>query len=248
MYVPDRRPQDQITWHPAAEPPPLGRGDVHLWLIRADGVGSGRESDPLADLGACLELLGERQRERADGLSHAPHRERYIRTQAGLRRILGLYLERPPGALRFCHRHAGKPALDPAHRQPGGLALEFNLTTADGLALVAVSLGSELGVDCERIRPRRDLAGIARRMFDPVQAEALAALAEPELLEAFYHAWTALEADAKADGRGLFRPRAPGSRRPQVVHFVPSPGFIAAIARGRLPPIETWRTLELSAR
>lgn len=248
MYVPGRQSQDSVSWRPAAEPPPLGRGDIHLWRIRADGMESDLQPDPLADLTACLDLLGERQRARADRMLFAPHRERYIRVQAGLRRILGLYLDRPPKTLAFCHGQAGKPALDPAHRLPTGLSLEFNLTTSGGLALIAVSLGSELGVDCERIRRRRDLPGIARRMFDPVQAEALATLPEPERLETFYRAWTALEADAKADGRGLFRPRAPHSPPPQVLHCVPAPGYVAAIARERLPPVETWRTLELSAR
>ncbi len=204
--------------------------------------------DPLADLAACLALLGERQRARASRMTHATYRARYIRSQAGLRRILALYLDSLPHALVFRHGSAGKPGLDGAQRHPSGLALEFNLTTTEDLALVGVALGSELGVDCEWIRPRRDLEGVARRMFDPVQADSLAALSPEDRLPAFYRAWTALEADAKSDGRGLFRPRAPGARPPQVQHCVPAPGYIAAVASKRLPPVESWRTLELSGR
>ena len=138
---------------------------------------------------------------------------------------------------------AGKPFLAAA---PTGF--EFNLTTADDLALVGISLGSPLGVDCERIRPRRGLTGIAERMFEPERVAAIATLPEPEALTAFYRAWTALEADAKADGRGLFRPRPPGAEPPQVRHCVPAPGYIAAVARARVPPVSSWRTLELGER
>ena len=140
----------------------------------------------------------------------------------------------------FRYGPAGKPYLAAA---PKGF--EFNLTTAHDLALVGTSLGSPLGVDCERIRPRRGLTGIAQRMFEPERAAAIATLPEPEALTAFYRAWTALEADAKADGRGLFRPRAAGAEPPQVRHCVPDPGYIAAVARARVPPPSCWQTLEL---
>ena len=248
VHLSDRQAQESVHWHPAAEPPPLAPGDLHLWRIRTAGGGPGPRSDPLANLEACVELLGEQQRARAGRMTHAAYRERYVRSQAGLRRILGLYLNRPPHTLVFRHGPAGKPGLGAARTHPSGLALEFNLTTTEDLALVGISLGSELGVDCEWIRPRRDLDGIARRMFDPVRAASIAALPHEDRLPAFYRAWTALEADAKSDGRGLFRPRAPGARPPQVQHCVPAQGYIAAVAREQLPPIETWCTLVLSTR
>ena len=248
VHLSDRQAQESIHWRPAAEPPPLAPGDLHLWRIRTAGGGPGPRSDPLANLEACVELLGEQQRARAGRMTHAAYRERYVRSQAGLRRILGLYLNRPPHTLVFRHGPAGKPGLGAAHTHPSGLALEFNLTTTEDLALVGISLGSELGVDCEWIRPRRDLDGIARRMFDPVRAASIAALPQEDRLPAFYRAWTALEADAKSDGRGLFQPRTPGARPPQVRHCVPAHGYIAAVAREQLPPIETWYTLVLSTR
>ncbi|WP_295427723.1 4'-phosphopantetheinyl transferase superfamily protein [uncultured Thiodictyon sp.] len=221
-----------LHWHPAAAAPAIAPGELHLWHLHADGRGD--------DLESALALLGERQRRRALGMTHQGYRERYIRAQAGLRRVLGLYLGLPPQALGFTYGPAGKPAA----AQALGV-LEFNLTTTADLALVALSRGGEVGIDCEWLRPRRDLEAIARRMFSPAQVRALLATPQAERLAFFYRAWTALEADAKADGRGLFRPREPGAQVPQVIHCIPAPGHIAAVARARLPPREQWLTLEL---
>ena len=197
----DYKTNHTIDWQPADAAPAIVPDGLHLWRIHADARGD--------DLDGCLGLLGERQRERAQGMSHAAYRERYIRAQAGLRRVLGLYLGCPPQTLAYKYGPVGKPAIDQAD---GGL--EFNLTTTADLALVAISGGAEVGIDCEWIRPRRDLEAVARRMFAPAQVAELLATPPPERQAYFYRAWTALEADAKADGRGLFRPRASGARTP----------------------------------
>ena len=223
---------DLIHWQPAATAPTIAPGGLHLWHLGVDDRGD--------DLDTALALLGERQRRRALGMTHRGYRERYIRAQGGLRRVLGLYLGIPPQAVGFTYGEAGKPAAAQALG-----ALEFNLTTTADLALVAISRGGEVGIDCEWFRPRRDLVGIARRMFTPEQVRTLLATAEAERLAAFYRAWTALEADAKADGRGLFRPRDATARAPQVMHCIPAPGHIAAVARAELPPHDCWLTLDL---
>lgn len=223
-------------WSSQASPPPLSEGDLHLWRI---AIGTqGAAGDP--GLGACHQLLGKDQQARAMRITLAPAQARYVRAQAGLRRVLALYLEAPPQSLAFCYGPYGKPFLEPAPR-----GFEFNLTTADDWALVGISMGSPLGVDCERIRPRRGLEAISRRMFDPERAAAIAAMPEPAGLVAFYRAWTALEADAKADGRGLFRPRPPGASPPEVRHCVPAAGYMAAVARAEVPPLGRWKTLQL---
>jgi 4'-phosphopantetheinyl transferase len=228
--------EEALLWVPRESAPGLAQRDLHLWRVP---TGTPLSAEELR-LRACLEMLGQDQRTRAKGMTHGTYRGRYILAQAGLRRILGLYLDAPPASLVFRYGPAGKPAL--ADAPPG---FEFNLTTAGELALVGISLGSALGVDCEQVRPRRGLTAIARRMFERGRAESIAALPEPEALDAFYRAWTALEADAKADGRGLFRPRPAGDRPPEVRHCVPARGYIAAVARARLPPLGAWQALEL---
>ena len=221
-----------IHWQPATAAPAIAPNELHIWRLRADAAGD--------DLDTCLALLGERQRRRAQGMNHRVYRERYIRSQAGLRRILGLYLGIPPQAVGFTHGPAGKPAVAQAIG-----ALEFNLTTTADLALVAVSRCVEVGIDCEWVQPRRNLEAIARRMFSPEQVRILMATPEADRLECFYRGWTAMEADAKADGRGLFRPRAPGVHPPWVEIFIPEDQHIAAVASPALPPSDQWVTLNL---
>jgi len=226
---------ERIDWQEAPSRPDLRPGDLHLWRIRTRDLG--------ADPAFCMTLLAEGQRERALRMRHAPHRDRYVRAQAGLRLILSRYLDASPSAIRFERGPAGKPNLPPELGQ-----LSFNLTTTGDLALLAVSAGrgpgAELGVDCEWIRPRHDIQAVAERMFSPEVADAIQSVAEIDRLLHFYRAWTALEADAKADGRGLFRPRPPQARPPSISHCIPEAGYVAAIARQTLPPMSEWSTYE----
>ncbi len=228
--------RDIIHWNPDHGSSDLDSSDLHLWRIRTDARGM--------DLDHGLSLLGDRQRERARNMRHAAYRERYIRAQAGLRTILARYLGGTPQAIGFRYGPAGKPYL-----QPEDGALSFNLSTTGDLALVGLLAGvgpaQELGVDCEWIRPRVDVFAVAERMFEPAVVETLRDTAEPDRLPYFYRAWTALEADAKCDGRGLFRPRPAGAVRPMVRHCVPEAGYIAAIAGASLPPVAEWKTFAL---
>lgn len=226
-------------WRPAPNRPNpdfdarLEPGELHLWRIDTGEGG--------ADPDRCGTLLSEAQRARVDALRHDTHRARYTRALAGLNRILATYLDRPPAQIRIERHPTGKPYLDGADRW-----LSFSFSHSGDLALVALSVGPDaaLGVDCEWVRPRANLPAIARRLFDPATVAELEAAPESERLERFLIAWTALEADVKCDGRGLFRPRPPGAVAPQIAHVVPAPGYIAAVARATLAPVETWQMLE----
>jgi phosphopantetheinyl transferase len=119
--------------------------------------------------------------------------------------------------------YGGKPRLAAAPER-----LAFNLSHSGALALVAVAAGgAEVGVDVERIRPRRDLARLAERWLPAADAEAVAGAPEAERELAFYAAWTRHEARVKCTGAGLAGP-APG---PEVVaHTVAiDDGYAAAV-------------------
>jgi 4'-phosphopantetheinyl transferase len=214
-------------------------GDLHLWRIQTGDPGiNPPDLAPLLDAG---------EQVRAQRLANPTLRARYVRAHGGLRRILALYLGQSPEDIAFTQRPQGKPALTAS---PNPVRLEFNLTGSGDLALVAISLDLPVGVDCERVRPCRELLGIARRMFTPEIALALEATPEPDRLAGFYTAWTALEAEVKADGRGLFGPRDPGDLAADemlaVAHCLPLQDYVAAVARADLPPIEQWGAFELA--
>jgi len=221
-----------LNWQPAAalqNLPPLAPNDLHLWRIRTAAPGMN-----LAD---CWALLGDAQRQRAAAMRLTERRAHYVRAHAGLRLILARYLSVAPADLNFIYGINGKPALADA-------ALQFNLTTSGELALVAIS-ATAVGVDCELMRPQRRWRAIAQRMFAPEIVAALETAAETERLARFYQAWTALEAEVKCDGRGLFRARAADENPPQIAQFVPAAGYSAAIARATLPPVNEWLMFDL---
>jgi phosphopantetheinyl transferase len=143
--------------------------------------------------------------------------------RAALGALLAGYLavSAPPELVRD---RDGKPRLA---REPGRLS--FNLSHSGGLALIAVAPGGvDVGVDVERLRPRRDLVRLAKRWLPPADAEALAGAPESEREAIFYSAWTRHEARVKCTGSGLSGPPpAPGI----VAHQLPvDAGYAAAVA------------------
>ena len=118
---------------------------------------------------------------------------------ATLRHILAGYLGVAPADLVFVTSGHGKPSLTPS-------ALRFNLSHSHGIGLCAVTLGREVGVDVEGIRPLDDLEDLAERVFSARERAALHSLAGTERVSGFFTAWARKEAFIKALGEGLSHP------------------------------------------
>lgn len=222
-------------WHPVTSRPPLPPSGLHLWKIPTGNGGA-----TLADLSP---LLSPRESDRSKKLRFIHHRERYVRAHAGLRKILAGYIKINPQDIEFKYGKAGKPLLDAPES-----GIEFNMTTSGDLALVAVSAREPVGVDCEQVRERISFTAIAKRMFAPDEAARIATARQDDRPKLFQLAWTALEAEVKADGRGLARHKESTAQGIlDIEHCIPECGFIAAVARRYLPPVEEWMTLELAA-
>ena len=128
----------------------------------------------------------------------ARRRREFLVCRGALRRILGGVLGTDPLAVAIVEGMHGKPRHRP---DPGRPPVGFNLSHSGERFVVAIALGMEPGVDIERIRAGRDLAGIARWSFSPAEQEEVAAAPEP--MDAFYRIWSRKEAVIKADGRGI---------------------------------------------
>ena len=230
---------------PSSLRPPAAR-EVHVFCASLDAAG---EEEAVG-------VLSADERARASRF-HFERDRRHFRVARGLlRRLLGLYLDLDPGAIRFAYGPAGKPTL----LSPGGL--HFNLSHSGGVAVLAFARDRALGVDVERERPVPELDSIALRYFSAQEGADLRVLAEPERTRAFFRCWTRKEAFIKATGEGLTRALdafdvtlAPGERarlrrvegdpeapeRWWLEDLEPPAGFAAALAlEGRPDRVARW--------
>ncbi len=177
-------------WKTARAAPPLDAGAIDLWRLAPD-----REPP---EIGALFELLSNDERARADKFVFARDRSHFIACRATLRKILGGYLGADPRKIEFSTRRYGKPFLT----GPDG-ALRFNVSHSHSLAVVAVTLNREIGVDIEYINRDFDVLSVAPSAFSPADFSQLSLLATDERAARFFAGWTRKEAFLKAVGDGL---------------------------------------------
>jgi 4'-phosphopantetheinyl transferase len=155
-----------------------------------------------------------------------------------LHRVLAPYLEAAPDAIELEAGPHGKPELK------GGDRLRFNLSHSADLAVVALALDREVGVDVERIDPNRDALALARRALSPEAVAAVAAATPEERPRVFHAAWARHEAVAKCLGTGLGLSPAELALRGErlsVVTLDLEPGFAAALAvEGEVPTVRRF--------
>ena len=141
-------------------------------------------------------LLCDEERARAERMIDERARRLWVRSRGILRALLGRYLQRDPGTLRFNLHPHGKPAL-----LGGGTA--FNLSHSGTLALYALSASGEVGVDVQTDRRRIDETAIARRFLNATDVRRLAQLPPPERRSEFLRAWVRHEAALKCRDAGF---------------------------------------------
>lgn len=181
---------DGGLWPPGPRHPRLRSGEVHLWYGRLDDPGTGRD-DPDAS-------LSTDEIERAAAFGDPELRRRFRIGRQRLRALLGVYLGRPAGELRFEYGETGKPWLrDPLSD------LRFNLSHSSEHLLIGVASGLELGVDVEEIRPIRRREAIARRVLSAEERMAISRYVGADREVAFLLRWTGKEALVKARGGGV---------------------------------------------
>ena len=122
----------------------LAAGAVEIWRIGLDQPGVPIES--------LYVRLDHEERGRADRFVFPEHRKRYIVAHAALRTMLSTYLGGNPDAVPFVVGPNGKPSLGP------GARLRFNLAHSGNLAVAAIALDQEIGVDVEEVGRPVDLA------------------------------------------------------------------------------------------
>lgn len=210
------------------------------WLPLGDGVVGVFRADLDLAQDDLVELLCERELQRASGIRSGLARRRWMRSRGILRSIVGSALGCDPASIRFELSRAGKPMLAPGQGsallegptlgagriararctlpsecspsfQPWASSVHFNLSHSGGLAVYALSRGQELGVDLELIRRRPNEVALAARVLGGRVAAELAGLDGRARTETFLRAWVAQEARLKCVGCGLSAPAPDGA-------------------------------------
>jgi 4'-phosphopantetheinyl transferase len=226
-----------------APPPPgalaPGADEVHVWRASLR---------PPPHVLARLEAhLSPDERARAARFRFPEHRTAFVAGRGAQREILSRYTGLAPHALVYEETKYGKQSLAGA---AADLGIRYNVSNSGELALYAVTLRREIGVDLEKLKPMPDGIDIAKRFFSAPENEVFAALDEAVRDLAFFYCWTRKEAYIKAVGEGLSMPLdrfdvafAPGeparilrtrgdedeAHRWSMAELHPGPGYVGAI-------------------
>jgi 4'-phosphopantetheinyl transferase len=185
------------------------------------------------------------ERRRAARFRFLRDRDRYVVGRATLRRVLAGCTGEDPARLRFTYNERGKPYLAEPYSR-----IHFNLAHTQGLAVLAVGLIPDVGVDVEATASMTDLDDLAERCFSPAELRMYHILPPPARTKAFYLAWTRKEAFIKATGEGVGRPldsfdvelvpdaeprflRVPAGHDVDawaLIHLEPAAGYVGALA------------------
>ena len=158
MSPPDTHPPPLLAdWQPDGDWCPLG-SPMRSGCCRVDlGPRASRDDDHAAL--PEWQFLSEDERTRGLRFVRPRDRRRFMICRGALRMILGRLPRRSRPTASASARAGGKPELAPDRRAlPARTLPRFNVTHSDDLALIAFSLGRELGVDLER-----DAGDLARR-------------------------------------------------------------------------------------
>ena len=171
--------------------------------------------------------------EELDATEQAAYRTRgepFLRERSILRRELGTRIGAPASQVQLTYGRHGKPECA---QQP------FNLSHSGDYLCIAFH-HRDVGVDIERVRPRRHLAQIARRIMEAEQFDVWKNRGES--IDEFYACWCAAEALTKLRGGSILhaqeqpflylnrRIELPGDPQLTVELFTPAVGYAGAVA------------------
>lgn len=183
----------------------LKRGHIHIWCTSVD--------QPASVVKRYQASLSSHEIERADKYHFEEHRNKYILTHGVLRHILAGYLQVmvgdiDPKSIVFSNGPFGKPGIADSDffssdSERGNSALKFSISHSRDIAVYAISLGLEVGIDIEYLRSIAEMDRIITTFFSEDEKQWLHSLKPEEKLPAFYDCWCRKEALIKAIGSGL---------------------------------------------
>lgn len=215
-------------WLPAPDRPPLAPDAVDVW--RADLADAAAHGDLHA-------LLSADECKRAARFVRPDDGRRWAAARGILRELLGRVTGEDPRVLRFAEGPHGKPVL------AGAGSIHFNLSHSGEIALYALALGRDVGVDVELPRRAVDHVTIARRVLGDREADHLATLDPAHREREFLRGWVRWEAVLKCRGTGIGAADAPAAGPDPWVHDldVDPPAAAAVAVDGGPCQVRCWQ-------
>ncbi|NMO15460.1 4'-phosphopantetheinyl transferase superfamily protein [Pyxidicoccus fallax] len=170
--------------------------EVHVWIVEPERINDRQLLD------AYWGLLDAREREKQRRFRFERHQRQYLVSHALVRLTLSRYAPVPPAAWAFATNAYGRPEV----QGEWSTRLRFNLSHTDGMALVAVGTGAELGADVEDAEREGETVEIADHYFAASEIQTLRALPPERQRGRFFEYWTLKESYIKARGAGLSLP------------------------------------------
>jgi len=168
--------------------------EILIWYIEPESI---KDS---AQLSRFFQWLSPEERAQHGRFRFEKHRHTYLISHALVRQALSLITQVEPEKFSFKTNAYGKPFVAaPAQQQ----AVHFNLSHTEGLAAVAISRRTELGIDVENIHRQDMTQALAEQFFAPEECLAVAQTREHERSAKMLEFWTLKESYIKAVGMGL---------------------------------------------
>ena len=137
---------------------------------------------------------------RADQFVFTRDRERFILARGFLRLLLGKFLARSGAQIELAYTPHGKPYINNEYYSGD---LQFNISHAGDLLMIAIQKGHTVGIDVEFMRPSTDVLSLAKNYFSPLEFQTMQKLSTHGQIELFFQLWTRKEAVLKNSGKGL---------------------------------------------
>jgi 4'-phosphopantetheinyl transferase len=208
-------------------------GEVDCWCVMLDV--------PPETYASLYATLADDERDRSARFRFERDRRRFVVARGALRDVLGRYVGTPADQIRFVYNAFGKPELSPDCAPTS--RLRFNVAHSADIALIAVAVDADVGVDVECVREDAGYAEIAQHFFSPDEVP----LGGP----AFFRCWTKREAYVKACGEGLGDGPVRFDGRWSFFSVEPAPGYVGALAVAgegwRVTGVTRWEKAEGSA-
>ncbi len=144
-------------------------------------------------------MLSEAEHERLANM-HEGARPAFVTARGMLRQALGDYMGLLASSVPLVQEGAGRVFLDGfADDEPPFYSVSHTGGAEEGIAAVAVSETSPIGIDIQQIDPVADWARIAERRFPPEEWALLSAMPEVEARMLFFTLWAIKESFVKME-------------------------------------------------